>query len=81
MAAESNTPVDIEIWIENIINSCETLRHRINAKRLLALYITRLRDEGMPYYQTIHINDKFESLLWEVKKDIKSKKILLNEKK
>ena len=74
MAAESNTPVDIEVWIEKVINSCETLRHRINARRLVKLYIKRLREEGMPYYQTTHINDKFEGLLWKVKEDIKNKK-------
>lgn len=76
MGAESNTPVDIEIWIEKIIKSCETLRHRVNAKRLLKLYINRLREEGMPYYQTTYINDKFEDLLWQVKEDIKSKQLL-----
>jgi hypothetical protein len=73
MGAESNTPVDIEIWIEKVINSCETLRHRINAKRLVKLYIKRLREKGMPYYQTSFINDKFEDLLWHLKEDIKSK--------
>jgi hypothetical protein len=76
MAAESNTPVDIEIWIEKVIRSCETLRHRINAKKLLRLYINRLREEGMPNYQTTYINDKFENMLWEVKEDIKSKQLL-----
>jgi hypothetical protein len=76
MAAESNTPVDIEIWIEKVIRSCETLRHRINAKKLLRLYINRLREEGMPYYQTTYINDKFENMLWEVKEEIKSKQLL-----
>jgi len=76
MAAESNTPVDIEIWIEKVINSCETLRHRINAKRLVNLYIKRLKEEGMPYYQTNHINNKFENMLWQVKEDIKSKQLL-----
>ena len=74
MAAESNTPVDIEVWIEKVINSCETLRHRINARRLVKLYIKRLREEGMPSYQINHINDKFESLLWTIKEDIKNKK-------
>jgi hypothetical protein len=73
MGAESNTPVDIEIWIEKVINSCETLRHRINAKRLVKLYIKRLKEEGMPYYQTSFINDRFEDLLWHLKEDIKSK--------
>ena len=60
MAAESNTPVDIEVWIEKVINSCETSRHRINAERLVKIYIKRLQEEGMPYYQYIFIRDKFE---------------------
>ena len=76
MAAESNTSVDIEIWIEKVINSCKTLRHCINAKRLLNLYISKLREEGMPYYQTSHIENKFESMLWQVKEEIKSKQLL-----
>jgi hypothetical protein len=76
MAAESNTPVDIEIWIEKIIRSCETLRHRINAKRLLDLYIDRLKEEGMPYYQYTHIRDKFEGMVWQVEEDIKDKELL-----
>jgi hypothetical protein len=76
MGAESNTPVDIEIWIEKVINSCETIRHRINAKRLVNLYIKKLKEEGMPYYQTNHINNKFENMLWQVKEDIKSKQLL-----
>jgi len=76
MAAESNTPVDIEIWIEKVINSCETLRHRINARRLVNLYIEKLKEEGMPYYQTSHIENKFESMLWQVKEEIKSKQLL-----
>jgi len=70
MAAESNTPVDIEVWIEKVINSCETLKHRTNAKRLVEIYIRRLQGEGMPYYQTTHINDKFEDLLWKIKEVI-----------
>ena len=73
MAAESNTPVDIEIWIEKVINSCETLRHRINAKRLVTLYVNSLREQGMPYYQYGHILDKFEGLLWHLKENIKNK--------
>ena len=74
MAAESNTPVDIEIWIEKVINSCKTLRHRINARRLVKLYIKRLKEEGMPSYQIRYINDKFEDMLWKRKEDIKNKK-------
>ena len=74
MAAESNTPADIEVWIEKVINSCETLRQRIHAQKLVRLYIKRLKEEGMPYYQYSHILYKFEDLLWEIKEDIKNKK-------
>ena len=74
MAAESNTPVDIEIWIEKVINSCETLRHCINAERLVKTYVKRLQEEGMPYYQYIFIRDKFE-LVHKIKRnDLKNKK-------
>ena len=76
MAAESNTPVDIEIWIEKIIRSCETVRHRINAKKLVRLYIKRLREEGMPDYQTNHIEQRFQDILWTIDEDIKSKQLL-----
>jgi hypothetical protein len=76
MAAESNTPVDIEIWIEKIIRSCETVRHRINAKKVIRLYIKRLTEEGMPYYQTNHIEQRFEDILWTIEEDIKSKQLL-----
>jgi hypothetical protein len=76
MAAESNTPVDIEIWIEKIIRSCETVRHRINAKKVIRLYIKRLTEEGMPYYQTNHIEQRFEDILWTIDEDIKSKQLL-----
>ena len=61
MAAESNTPADIGVWIEKVINSCETLRHCINAERLVRLYVKRLQDEGIPYYQYIFIRDKLEA--------------------
>jgi hypothetical protein len=74
MAAESNTSVDIEIWIEKVINSCETLRHCINADRLVRLYIKRLQDEGMPYYQYKYIKDKFELEAHIKRNNLRSKK-------
>jgi len=74
MAAESNTPADIEIWIEKVINSCETLRHCINAERLVRLYVKRLQDEGMPYYQYIFIRDKLEAASDRVRNNLILKK-------
>ena len=74
MAAESNTPVDVEIWIKKVINSCETLVHCLKAERLVRLYIKRLQDEGMPYYQYIHIRDNFESIADKKRNNLISKK-------
>lgn len=50
MAAESNTPVDIEIWIEKVINSCETYKQVLKVKRLIRLYLKRLEQDGLSYY-------------------------------
>jgi hypothetical protein len=74
MAAESNTPVDIEIWIEKVINSCETLVHCLKAERLVRLYLKRLEEEGMPYYQIIHIRDKFDITSDIKRNNLRSKK-------
>jgi hypothetical protein len=62
MAAESNTPVDIEIWIKKIINSCETLRHLINTERLIRLYLNRLKHEGLDYDKRRFIEDRFDKI-------------------
>ena len=74
MAAESNTPADIEVWIEKVINSCETLRHCINAERLVRLYVKRLQDEGIPYYQYIFIKDKLKAASDRVRNNLILKK-------
>jgi hypothetical protein len=62
MAAESNTPVDIEIWIKKIINSCETLRHLINAEKLIRLYLNILKQEGLDYDKRRFIEDRFDKI-------------------
>jgi hypothetical protein len=49
MAAESNTPVDIEIWIEKVIKSCETYQQVLKVKKLIRLYLKRLEQEGLSY--------------------------------
>ena len=59
MAAESNTSVDIEIWIEKVINSCETYQQVRRSKKLIRLYLKRLEQEGLSYYVIESIKDKF----------------------
>jgi hypothetical protein len=77
MAAESNTPVDIEIWIGKIYESCKTINHVLIADRLVRLYLKRLENEGMEYYQRNHIADKFEAMYDCQVEEIKENKQLL----
>ena len=58
MAAESNTPVDIEIWIEKVINSCETYQQVLKVKKLIRLYLKRLKQEGLSDYIIRSIEEK-----------------------
>lgn len=58
MAAESNTPVDVEIWIEKIINSCETYQQVLKVKKLIRLYLKRLKQEGLSDYIIRSIEEK-----------------------
>jgi hypothetical protein len=58
MAAESNTPVDIEIWIEKVINSCETYQQVLKIKKLIRLYLKRLEQEGLSDYIIRSIEEK-----------------------
>ena len=58
MAAESNTPADIEIWIEKVIDSCETYQQVLKVKKLIRLYLKRLEQEGLSYYIVRSIEEK-----------------------
>jgi hypothetical protein len=62
MAAESNTPVDIEIWIEKVINSCETYQQVLKVKKLIRLYLKRLRDEGLSDYIIRSVEEKLVAI-------------------
>lgn len=62
MAAESNTPVDIEIWIEKIIKSCKTYRQVLKIKKLIRLYLKRLEQDGLSYYIVNSIEDRLVAI-------------------
>lgn len=65
MAAESNTSVDIEIWIEKVINSCETYQQVLKVKKLIRLYLKRLEQEGLSYYIIDSIESKLVGMEYE----------------
>ena len=65
MAAESNTSVDIEIWIEKVIKSCETYQQVLKVKKLIRLYLKRLEQEGLSYYIIDSIENKLVGMEYE----------------
>ena len=73
MAAESNTPVDIEIWIEKVIKSCETYRQVLKVKKLIRLYLKRLEQEGLSRYIINSIEDRLVAKEYEQRKSITNK--------
>ena len=57
MAAEGNTPMEIEEWIVKTINSCTTIQQIIRSRKLIDLYYQKLSNET--------------DLCWEVKRHIR----------
>lgn len=46
MAAESNTPNDIEIWIVKVFESCTSVGQIVRARRLIDFYEAKIKAEG-----------------------------------
>ena len=65
MAAESNTPIDIEIWIDKIIKSCKTYQQVLKIKKLIRLYLKRLEQDGLSRYIIDSIEDRLVAKEWE----------------
>jgi hypothetical protein len=63
MAAESNTSVDIELWIKKIITSIDHPTQFKAARKLIARYMVRLQSDGLDWYIRNHIDNKFDALI------------------
>jgi hypothetical protein len=48
MAAKSNKPGDLVLWVEKVIDSCETPLQEITAKKLIRLLEQKLDSENYP---------------------------------
>jgi hypothetical protein len=57
MAAEGNTPMEIEEWIVKVINSCTTVGQIVKSRRLIDLYWQKMTNET--------------ELCWEVRRHLK----------
>ena len=63
MGAESNTSVDIELWIEKIITSIDHPTQFKAVRKLIARYMIRLQQDGLDWYIRNHIDNKFDALI------------------
>ena len=73
MAANSNCPTDIELWIEKVIKSIETPKQFRTANRLIRRYMVRLENEGLDWYIRNHIDTKFDVLISEQRQTLRIK--------
>ena len=63
MSADSNTAVDIEVWIEKIITSIDHLNQFSAVRKLINRYMVRLESDGLDWYIRNHIDSKFDVLI------------------
>ena len=63
MSADSNTAVDIEVWIEKIITSIDHLNQFSAVRKLINRYMVKLESDGLDWYIRNHIDSKFDVLI------------------
>ena len=63
MSADSNTAVDIEVWIEKIIASIDHLNQFSAVRKLINRYMVKLESDGLDWYIRNHIDSKFDVLI------------------
>jgi hypothetical protein len=73
MSADSNTAVDIELWIEKIITSIEHTKQFNAVRKLIARYMVRLEQDGLDWYIRNHIDDKFDILISVQRQNLRDK--------
>ena len=73
MGAESNTTIDIELWIQKIIKSIDHPKQFKAVNKLIKRYMIRLEQEGLDWYIRNHIDTKFDTLISEQRQALRDK--------
>lgn len=60
MSSKSDDYMDIRVWIEDIIRSCQTYQQTLVAEKLIELFIQQMR------YRYLH-----PSILWSIESQLK----------
>jgi hypothetical protein len=75
MAATSNHIGDVGLWIEKVIDSCETSKQESGARKLVSLFEDRLIREGSEFYSYYsrklrnRLDDKFYERIQKTQPD------------
>jgi hypothetical protein len=75
MAATSNHIGDVGLWIEKVIDSCETSKQESGARKLVSLFEDRLLREGSEFYRYYsrklrnRLDDKFYERIQKTQPD------------
>jgi hypothetical protein len=73
MGAESNTTVDIELWIQKIIKSIDHPTQFKAVNRLIKRYMVRLEQDGLDWYIRNHYDTKFDTLIAKQRQALRDK--------
>jgi len=68
MAATSNHTGDVAIWLEKVIESCETHQHEDSARRLVSLFEDRLLREKSEFFwhYSRKLRNKLDEKFYEI---------------
>jgi hypothetical protein len=68
MAATSNHTGDVALWLEKVIESCETHQQENSARRLVSLFEDRLLREKSEFYRhySLKLRNKVDEKFYEI---------------
>jgi hypothetical protein len=76
MEKRSKHYLDIFLWIQRVIDSCETYPQTISAYKLIRHYYRLMGEMGIDYTSKIHIDNKLTSRLYEKQDEIIKSKLI-----
>jgi hypothetical protein len=76
MGKRSKHYLDIFLWIQRVIDSCETYPQTISAYKLILRYYRLMGEMGIDNTSKIHIDNKLTSRLYEKQDEIIKSKLI-----
>lgn len=73
MSSKSNDYLDVKVWIENVINSCETYPQTLVAGKLIELFYRQMKRNHIDTSTVWDIEHKLKYRLFYVQQQITTK--------